>query len=67
MRFHKVGFFVGLGLLLCFAEFFDETHGLALQATVEAAAGASVDDVAELGGREVEESVAGLRVILRVI
>lgn len=56
MRLDEVGLLVGLGVLLGFAELLDEPHGLALQAAVEAAAGAGVDDVAELFGGEVEES-----------
>ena len=55
--FDKVGFLVGLGFLFGFAELLDEAHGFALEAAVEAAAGAGVDDVAELVGGEVEESV----------
>jgi hypothetical protein len=50
-----VGLLVGLGFLLGFAELLDETHGLALEAAVEPATGAGVDDVAELFGGEVEE------------
>ena len=57
VRFHQVRFLVRLGFLLGFAEFFDEAHGLALEAAIEAAAGAGVDDVTELVGGEVEESV----------
>ena len=56
MRLHEVGFLVGFGVLLCLAEFFDEAHGFALEATVETAAGAGVDDVAELFAGEVKES-----------
>lgn len=52
-----VGLLVGLGLLLGLAELLDETHGLALQATVEPTAGARVDDITELLGGEVQEPV----------
>lgn len=52
---HEVGFLVGLGVLFRAAQFLDEAHGFALKAAVEAAAGAGVDDVAELGGGEVQE------------
>ena len=55
--FHQIGFLVGFGFLFGFAEFLDQAHGFALQAPVEAAAGAGVHDVAELFGGEVEESV----------
>ena len=57
VRLHEVGFLVGFRLLFGFAEFLDEAHGFALEATVEAAAGAGVDYVAELVGGEVQESV----------
>jgi hypothetical protein len=52
-----VGLLVGLGLLLCLAELLDQTHGLALETTVETSAGTGVDDIAELLRREVEELV----------
>jgi hypothetical protein len=57
VRLDEVWLLVGLGGLFRFAEFFYQAHGLALEAAVEAAAGAGVDDVAELFGGEVEESV----------
>ena len=53
----EVGLLIGFGGLFGFSEFLDQAHGLALQAAVEAAAGAGVDDIAELFGGEVEESV----------
>lgn len=53
----EVGLLVGLGLLLGLAELLDETHGLALQTAVETSAGTSVNDITELLGRKVEESV----------
>ena len=59
VRFYKIGFLVGFGVLLCFAEFFDQAHGFAFEAAVEAAAGAGMDDVAELFAGEVEESGVG--------
>ncbi len=59
MGLDQVGFLVGLGVLFGLAQFFNQTHGFALQAAVEAAAGACVDEVAELLGGEVEESVLG--------
>lgn len=51
-----VGLLVGLGLLLGLAELLDETHGAALQAAVDPAAGAGVDDIAELVGAEVQKA-----------
>lgn len=53
----QVRFLVGFCFLLCFAKFLDEAHGLAFEAAVEAATGAGVYDIAELGGGEIEESV----------
>lgn len=53
----EVGLLVGLGLLLGLAELLDQTHGLALETAVEPAAGAGVDDIAELLAGEVEEPV----------
>jgi hypothetical protein len=49
----KIGLLVRLGLLLRLAELLDQAHGLALQAAVEPAAGAGVDDIAQLVGGEV--------------
>lgn len=57
MRLDEVGLLVRLGLLLGFAQLLDQTHGLALEAAVEAAAGARVHDIAQLFGGEVEESI----------
>ena len=57
VRLDGVGLLVRLGFLLRFAQLFDQAHGFALQAAVEAAAGAGVDYVAQLFGGEVEESV----------
>ena len=57
VRLDQVGLLVGLGRLLRLAQLLDQPHRLALQAAVEAAAGAGVHDVAELFGGEVEESV----------
>ena len=52
-----IRFFVGLSLLLGFAKLFDQAQRPAPETTVESAAGASVDDVAELFGRKIEEAV----------
>ena len=57
VRLDQVRLLVGLGRLLGLAQLLDQPHRLALQAAVEAAAGARVHDVAELFGGEVEESV----------
>ena len=54
----EVWLLVGLGLLLRLAELLDQTHWLALETTVEPTTGAGVDDIAELLGGEVEESMA---------
>lgn len=55
----EVGLLIGLGLLLSLAELLDQTHGLALETAVDSSAGTGVDDIAELVGGEVEESVSG--------
>lgn len=57
VRLDQVGLLVGLGLLLRDAQLLDEAHGAALQAAVEPAPGAGMDDIAQLFGGEVEESV----------
>jgi hypothetical protein len=57
VRLDKVGLLVGLCGLFGFTELLDQAHRLALEAAVEAAAGAGVDDVAELFGSEVEEPI----------
>jgi hypothetical protein len=44
---------VWLGLLLGLSELLDQTHGLALETTVEPTAGTGVDDIAELFRGEV--------------
>lgn len=51
----EVRLLVRLGLLLGLAELLDEAHGLALETAVEPAAGAGVDEIAELLGLEVQE------------
>ena len=51
----EVWLLVGLGLLLGLAELLDQAHGLALETAVESAAGAGVNDIAELLRGEVEE------------
>jgi len=53
----RIGLLVRLGLLLGFAELLDETHGLALQATVESPTRTGMYDIAELFGRKIEELV----------
>ena len=65
MRLDEVGLLVGLSLLLCFAELFDQAHRLALETAVKSTTGAGVDDVTELFGGEVEESMVG--VLIRCI
>jgi hypothetical protein len=55
VRLDSIWLLVRLGLLLGFAQLLDQTHGLALEAAVEPAAGAGVHDIAELFAGEVEE------------
>ena len=52
-----VGFLVGLGFLLGFSQFLDQTHWSALEASVKPTAGAGMEDVEEFVGWNVEESV----------
>lgn len=60
VRLDEVGFFVGLGLGLGLAQLLDQTHGLALETTVEPTTGTGMDEVAEFFGGEVEEPGVGL-------
>lgn len=53
----EIWLLVWLGLLLGLAELLDQAHRLALEAAVEAAAGAGMDDVTELVRGEVQKSV----------
>jgi hypothetical protein len=57
MCLDEVWLLVGLGLLLRLSKLLDQTHGLALETTVEPTTSTSVDDITELIGGEVEESV----------
>lgn len=62
MGLDEVWLLVWLGLLLSLAELLDQTHWLALETTVESSAGTGMDEIAELLGGEVEESVDEIRV-----
>lgn len=57
MRLDQIRLLVGLRFLLGFSEFLDQAHGLALQAAVEPAPGASVHDIPQLFRGQVEELV----------
>lgn len=57
MSLHQIRLLVRFSILLGFAELFDQAHGLALEAAVESATGASVNDIAELFGGKVEKTV----------
>jgi hypothetical protein len=59
VRLDEVGLLIGFCGLFGFTELLDQAHRLALEAAVEAAAGAGVDDVAELFGGEVKEPIDG--------
>ena len=56
MGLDEIWLLVWPSLLLCLTELLDQTHRLALKTTVEATAGTSVNDIAELVGGEVQES-----------
>ena len=57
VRLHEIRFLVGFSLLLGFSQLLNQTHGLSLKTAVKPAASASMDDIPELFGREVEEPV----------
>jgi len=57
VRLDDSGLLVRLGLLLGLAKLLNQTHWLALQTAVEAAAGAGVHDITQLLRGEVEEPV----------
>lgn len=50
VRLDEVGLLIWPGGLFGFSELLDQSHGFALEAAVEAAAGSGVDDIAELFG-----------------
>ena len=52
----EVGLLVGLRVLLGLAQFLDQTHRAALEASVESTAGASMEDVDEFVGWDIEQS-----------
>jgi hypothetical protein len=51
-----IGLLVGLSFLLGLAQLLDQAHRLALQATVEAAAGTGMDKIAQLLRGQIQES-----------
>jgi hypothetical protein len=53
----KVGLLIRLGFLLGLSQLLDQTHGTALEASVESTASSGMEDVEELVGGEIEESV----------
>lgn len=55
MCLDEIGLLVGLRLLLRLSQFLDQAHRLALEAAIEPSARASVDNIAELFGAEIEE------------
>jgi hypothetical protein len=57
VRLDKVGLLVGLGLFFGLSELLDEAHGASLQAAVDSAPGAGVDEFAKLIGGEIEETI----------
>lgn len=61
VRLHQVGLLVRLCVLFGAAEFLDEAHGFSLEAAVEAAASAGMDDITELFGGEVEEPARSVK------
>jgi len=57
MCLDQVGLLVGLCLLLGLAQLLDQSHRTALKTSVESTTGAGMEDVKQLVGWEVEESV----------
>ena len=57
MCLDQVGLLVRLRVLLGLAQFLDQAHGAALEASVESTSGAGMEDGEEFGGGDVEESV----------
>jgi hypothetical protein len=55
---------VWLGFLLGLSELLDQTHRLALETTVESTAGTGVNDIAELFGGEIKESIQDPSVVV---
>ena len=53
----EVGLLIGLGVLLGLSQLLDQTHWTALEASVESAAGAGVEDGEKFIRGDVEESV----------
>lgn len=57
VRLDEIRLLIGPSLLLRLTELLDQTHRLALETTVEPTAGTGVDDIAELVGGEIQQSV----------
>ena len=57
MRLDEIGLLIGLRLLLGLAQLLDQTHRLALETAVEPTTSTSVDDIAELIGGQIQESI----------
>ena len=55
---------IWLGLLLGLSELLDQTHGLALETAVEPTAGTGMNDIAELFGGEIKESIEDPSVVV---
>lgn len=57
MCLDQVGLLVGLCVLLRLAQFLDQSHGAALEASVEPTSGAGMEDGQEFVRGDIEESV----------
>ena len=60
MCLDQIGLLVRPGVLLGLAQFLDQTHWAALEASVESTAGAGMEDGEEFVGGDIEESVLDL-------
>jgi hypothetical protein len=57
MRLDEIRLLIGLRLLLGLAQLLDQTHGLALETAVEPTTSTSVNNIAELVGGQIQESM----------
>jgi hypothetical protein len=57
MRLDEIRLLIGLRLLLGLAQLLDQTHGLALETAVEPTTSTSVNDITELVGGQIQESI----------
>ena len=64
MSLDQIRLLIGLCLLLGLAQLLDQTHRLALETAVEPTAGTGMNDIAELFGGEIKESIEDPSVVV---